>query len=134
MNIYHKELQINSSFYIFRAHLENEVVVGIEAFRSVGETYPIDMADDEAIKTFARKGSTDSLDITTDFSEAQRVLEGTIKWDGCSDINFYPDTAGNEHYCGKPVAIELGQVIGESYEFARELMGNSVDENCFYDR
>lgn len=131
-----KEVIIYHSTYIIRANdikAEN-YHVNLEIFRSVGECYSEEGVDyDPPRKCFPRKGETNSLNTTYDLADAQRVLQGYIKWDGCSDIDFFPDHGGNEHFCGKPGAVGLGALIDHAYEFAREIMGDKVLDDCFYD-
>ena len=96
---------------------ENEVVVGIKAYAREGE-------DENGFNTYVKVGSNGNGTTTINLEEAQRVLEGYIKWDGCSDFDFYPDHGGNEHFCGKRHAVGLGKLLEFIYDEARIIMGS----------
>lgn len=113
MTIEHK---FGHTKYLFKLSLANEVVVDVEVFRATGE-------DEGEHLLFQRKNAENGMDVTGSLDEAERVLEGDVKWDGCSNLNFFPDCGGNEHFCGKNSAIELGLVLSALYDDARELMG-----------
>jgi hypothetical protein len=70
---------------------------------------------------------------TYSLDEAQRVVEGYIKWDGCSDITFYPDQGGNVHFCGEKSAKVIGELLRVTYQIAEGFLGDKVDKDCFYD-
>jgi hypothetical protein len=128
MKISLKDIQIQNSTYTFQAtYTEGNYHVDIEVFRCMSETYwekGVDLVT--PIKNYPRKGATSSMDDTQSLADAQRVLSCYVKWDGCSDIDFYPDRKGNEHFCGKKSATEIGLVIDQVYEFARETMGSEI--------
>jgi len=128
-----KTVKINNTIYYLKAFLKNEVVVQVDAFQCTGECYQErDVVYDPPRPTFIKIRTTNSLDTTYFLEDAQRVFEGDIKWDGCSSLNFFPDEGGNEHFCGKNSAVALGSLIGEAYQFAKELMGDEVfDEDLF---
>lgn len=48
---------------------------------------------------YERKGATSGMDTTSNLDEAQPLLAGLIKWDGCSHVNF-GDEEGYVHLCG----------------------------------
>lgn len=130
-----KEIMIGNTTYFLKANYKSEdCYVDIETFICVGECYQEkDEIYDPPKKQFPKKGATSSNDTTYNLEDAQRVFSGYIKWDGCSDVDFYPDHRGNEHFCGIKAALALGSLLEASYEFARELMGDKVDDECFYD-
>ena len=121
--------------YVFTTEPVNEVITKVQCF-AVTHFEEIHFADDPKGKTvegpfFERRGATASNDTTNLLDEAQRVFEGTIKWDGCSDIRFYPDEGGYSHYCGRPGACDLGFLMDNAYSLAKEVMGDKVYEECF---
>lgn len=116
----------DGSKYTIRAkeRLPYEVWVDIEAFDIIYKF--------EAHIYYKRKGATCSDDTTTDLNDAQRVFTAYIKWDGCSDFDFYPDRGGNDHFCGKSYAVSLGETIGSAYELALELLGDKADDEDMF--
>lgn len=97
-------------------NMVNEVVVGVKVYRTDGE-------DEDGQLSYVKVGSNGNAATTTNLEEAQRVLEGYVKWDGCSDFDFYPDHGGNEHFCGKKHAVGLGKLLDFIYDEARTMMG-----------
>lgn len=80
-----------------------------------------------------RKGADSSMDDTDNFDDAERYIEGTVKWDGCSHFNF-GDGTGYLHLCGGAHIEQLGQVCNVIYERCGELMvaeGTNVLEGEF---
>ena len=64
---------------------------------------------------FEKKG-TDNLRTTTNKEEAKTILEGTIKWDGCSDVSF-GDKNGYMHNCDGFITLtEILQTIHEEVQ------------------
>lgn len=53
-----------------------------------------------------------------DLDKAERVIKGSIKWDGCSNWNMMPDDT-LLHFCGKEGAIGLGTLLGRLYDIAK---------------
>lgn len=132
-----KEVTVGHQLFVLRVKnfKEDNYHVDIEAFAVTGEVYSEKGLEyDPPMKSFARKGARSSMDTTYELDEAQRVIDGYVKWDGCSDLDFFPDRNGNDHFCGKNNAMGLGLLIGEIYEFARELLGSKVsDRELFND-
>ncbi|MGB1373613.1 MAG: hypothetical protein ACPG6R_10865 [Aequoribacter sp.] len=56
------------------------------------------------------------------------IVKGQIKWDGCSDFEFYP--GGNIHCCGFPDAERLFRIIKKLHSIAVYVIGNA-DEDLF---
>ena len=54
--------------------------------------------------------------------KAARMIEGSIKWDGCSNLNLYPDEECMTHFCGRESATDLGEVLGKMYDLAAEII------------
>ena len=108
----------------------NDYYVDVVAWAVTGEVYEeMEVEFDPPKRIYERKGATSSLDTTYDLGEAQRVFEGFIKWDGCSDLTIYPDEDGNNHFCGAQSARSLGLVISAAYDLAKELMGSNCDSS-----
>jgi hypothetical protein len=130
------ETEINHIMYVlkFKINPEHLYSVEVEAYTVTGEVLRENFVDyDPPKKTYERVGATSSNDTTYSLEDAKRTFEGWIKWDGCSDIQFFPDEMGNNHFCGKASAVNLGLLVSEAYDHAATFMGDKVDEGCFYD-
>ena len=77
-------------------------------------------------KEFQLRGKSGIDEITTELNEASRVLEGSIKWDGCSNLDFYPDEEPMYHFCGKGDLTRYTDMLAKVYDLAREAMGDKV--------
>lgn len=114
--------------YLIRVRHENadDCHVDVEVFAIAAE-------DEDEKPLFEKKGSTCSMDVTEDINDAQRVIEGMVKWDGCSHLNFFPDEEGYVHYCGRTSAVQLGELIGLVYDEARKGMTDKVHDLELYE-
>jgi hypothetical protein len=124
-----KNIKINNTEYVLCLTKDDSesVTVDIDVFEVKGECYQEKgVVYDPPKPYYPLKGSNCSYDTTYDTENAQRVVSAYVKWDGCSDIDFYPDSDGNEHYCGKNSAVQLGSVIESVYDFAKEALGPEV--------
>jgi len=118
-------LVISGREFIIHAKPANEVVIKVEVFKSWVSMY------EDGSKQYPIRGAVSGMDTTDDLEQAQRMFTGTIKWDGCSDLNFFPDEDGYEHFCGRKGAIALGELINQAYEIAWGMMPNSNDRELF---
>lgn len=57
---------------------------------------------------------------TDDFAKAEIFLAGDLKWDGCSNLAFYPQTNTMLHLCGVKDVTAVGELMANLYEIARE--------------
>lgn len=55
-------------------------------------------------------------------AEAQVFLSGSIKWDGCSNLQFDEQDNVCLHFCGKKAAMNVGVLLGRLYELAEKHM------------
>lgn len=118
----------NSKFHIF-----DEFVFIINGGEYSAEIIAIeitarDVNTDEIF--FSRKGSTSSLDTTSSMAEANRAAVAFVKWDGCTEIDFYPDEDGGSHYCGAPALEKFCSMVKELRELAKRNIVR-VDERFF---
>ncbi len=58
---------------------------------------------------------------TDDITKAEWFLRGSIKWDGCSNLEFN-DGDVMLHFCGKRQAMGVGIVLGRLYDLARKVI------------
>lgn len=60
----------------------------------------------------------------TDFDQAERFVDGSIKWDGCSHLNFGDgeDNPGYMHVCGARYFRNLASALRETFLIASREM------------
>lgn len=79
-------------------------------FRAFEIVYEMDGKD-----YFELKGSgTGASDAVDDMDKAERLVEGVVKWDGCSHLTF-GDHEGYLHLCGKHNIESLSEIIKKIY-------------------
>ena len=86
--------------------------------------YRMEGRDENDAPLYWRAGAISSLDDTKDWKEADKFLEVTIKWDGCSHWN----PAEYWHMCGKGDAIETSTLFIRLYEWAKEFGMDRLDD------
>ena len=60
------------------------------------------------------------------YNESELRLKATIKWDGCSHVNF--EDSGYLHLCGKSYWVEHGKMMLALYEtIASKITGYNKD-------
>jgi hypothetical protein len=82
------------------------------------------------IPFFSKKGAESSDDTTEKIEDAQTLICGTVKWDGCCHYNF-GDEDGYIHLCGKHSTKNLIEVIQRVYNHSGKLMKDSADKTEF---
>lgn len=112
------KIRLNKEFVV-RYWLINDVVMGFEAFRVIGESDSF---------LYEKKNSNHGMDSTEDLDDAQIFVSGDIKWDGCSNIYFNEQDNGMIHFCDKKSTVDLGIMLGRLYDIASEVIPN-VDKN-----
>lgn len=75
---------------------------------------------------YPEKDSNGSEQVET-LDAAAVYLSGSIKWDGCSNLNFDEQDRVMLHFCSKTSATNIGVLLGRLYELAAELMPEQVD-------
>lgn len=73
---------------------------------------------------FNRKGATSWPDNVDEIGDAQPYLSGFVKWDGCSDFDFF-----ETHFCGPRDYKTHCSLLRYIYERAHELMGREPEES-----
>lgn len=101
--------------FVVRTWMINEYVVGVEAFEVIG------VDNDDGPPMMLKKGWKSSPDdCTSNPDEAELFVEGSIKWDGCSDLTIGRD--GYIHSCGREGPQKLGALLERLYDIARDAM------------
>lgn len=68
---------------------------------------------------YNREGYTSSPDPVESREAAQVFIEGSLKWDGCLDLNFEDQPI---HFCGEDDADEFAKLLPFIYELGKELI------------
>ena len=55
------------------------------------------------------------------YDEGEPCLEGSIKWDGCANIQFLG--MQYKHFCGKRYIVEYGQMLIELFQTVTSYIG-----------
>lgn len=63
---------------------------------------------------YTRDGAVDSMDTTTDPEQAEVLIQGSIKWDGCGNFTF--DQHAQTHLCGYEDVRRFQAVFDRIYE------------------
>lgn len=72
---------------------------------------------------FQRGGGYASPDPVASIDEAERFLDGSVKWDGCSNMSFDAIKNGvNLHFCSRADAKAIGELLAACYDLAAEWM------------
>ena len=59
---------------------------------------------------------------TDNFEKAETFLEGTVKWDGCSNFEFSAQKNAMLHCCSKDDVVAIGTLLGRIYDCAARLI------------
>lgn len=88
------------------------------------EVWHVVMRTMDGVPEFQRKGSAWGPNGVPDIADAERYLQGHIKWDGCSEFSFGPDEEhGNDfHWCGPHDYKQHFALLEALYKRSRELM------------
>lgn len=82
----------------------------------------------ENCRWYERKGVFSPMDNpTNDLGEAQRLVEGMVKWDGCAHYNFGDDN-GYLHLCGAANVEDLARLLTEIHRRCGQLMTEAGQE------
>lgn len=73
-----------------------------------------------------------STEPTKDRAQAERMLEGSVKWDGCADLSFEPDSnepgaANRIHFCGADDVADLAEMFSRLYAQVKEDLDGKAD-------
>ena len=97
-------------------------------FRAVEITATdIGKGDFKAERGWPKDGGDGPLDLVYDPAQAERFIEGFVKWDGCSEISF----DGSMHLCGKEAIDQLADGLKRIHARCGELLGDKALEGAF---
>lgn len=116
-------------FFIRGTLVAEGCAANVEAFGVVGALYPDGTKeyvapDDESLPLLFGSHGNEG---TEDISKVKPFLGGGIKWDNCANLIFEEDAGHYLHFCDRQQAVNVGILMGELYDLARELIGERWD-------
>lgn len=73
---------------------------------------------------FTERGALTHPSPVETMDEAEPYFHGSVKWDGCSNWNFDEQERCMLHGCSKSDIVNLGLILGECWEWTKELLPN----------
>ena len=70
-------------------------------------------------------------DYTENTAKAAIFLEGSIKWDGCSDMYFAEQEGVSMHFCGKRDLENVGKLLMNIWNLGGELIPSADEDFCY---
>lgn len=67
-------------------------------------------------------GENNAANPAESFEAAPTYLSGSIKWDGCSNLQFDEQESCMLHFCSRKGASNVGVLLERLYDLAREAM------------
>jgi hypothetical protein len=114
-----QEFWLNDINFYFRIKNSNSVVVDFEAYET--RIYDDGNGAPNKLICFNEQGSEE---YTHDVSKADIYVNGFIKWDGCSEVDF----ARNIHSCGgRTDLVRLGKLFEEVFSVASGMIDSSAE-------
>jgi hypothetical protein len=83
--------------------------------------------DDQGNPLFPKANSSVSPDPVKNIEDSEPYLHGSVKWDGCSNWHFDEQERIMLHGCCKEDIERFGKVMGECWEWTKELCPNWLD-------
>lgn len=105
------------------AHLDDEAVImaaSESTMMAFWVVYPL-FETSEGGMVYQLKDAPGQPDPTTDIDQAECLMRGTIKWDGCMDL-MLGDSRGSIHFCGRHSALIFDRAIRAVFEIAEQRM------------
>lgn len=70
---------------------------------------------------------TDDCRETEKIEEAEVVVSGSVKWDGCSNWDFHTDEC-MAHFCDRKGLTDFGELLGRLWDLAADKVPASICE------
>jgi hypothetical protein len=106
--------------YVFRYDVK-EYVVGFEVFSATcGPVSSEELAKIASPSDLSYRKRKDLNNFTDQLNDAERLIEGDIRWDGCANFLIEPDQDTMIHTCSAAEALAIGQALHIAYEEARQ--------------
>lgn len=107
---------IELGYSVLMERIENRCEFKIYA---INHTDHYDGDDDNKIELFYEKKDASGNNYTTKLEEAVVFIEGTVKWDGCS--NWAVDNDGVMiHGCTREHLVNVGEIMARCYDLAND--------------
>jgi hypothetical protein len=71
---------------------------------------------------FHKKDSGGYPDPVEDIKNAEPMLRGSVKWDGCSNWDFSLQEMNLFHGCSKKDLVNIGLILGEAWDMTKTLI------------
>jgi hypothetical protein len=89
--------------------------------------------DFKADRGWTKKGAVNSSELVYDPMEAERYIDGHVKWDGCSNINFGDESSdGYMHFCGREGIEQMSKVLLRVFARCGELLGDRALKGAWH--
>lgn len=67
----------------------------------------------------------DGFGLTESLADAELFIEGSIKWDGCSNWTLNPEPNHMQHFCGREGLEKFGQLLLRLWDLAADKVPHS---------
>ena len=84
--------------------------------------YAVDVDLDSEVAVSFKIRDVLSFNQEGDAELGEVIIDGWVKWDGCSDWNFTDDCY---HFCSKEQAMRIGVLFGKLYDYAEQAIPHS---------
>lgn len=95
---------------------ESECAYGFEVFKLT-----VCEQEDQQIAMYPAKEPQPGAHLVADLNDADPELTGTVKWDGCADVDFQPDGI-LVHFCGEDDFTRLYLILRTIYSRCAQLI------------
>jgi hypothetical protein len=109
--------------------LEFAVVIAPDEYFVEYKIYEIVANDFDGKPLFQRAGSHFHPDPVERLDEAEVYLEGSVKWDGCSNWNLDDPSGGLRHFCSREQLENVGKILAACYDLTPEFCPNYLEES-----
>jgi len=85
------------------------------------DIYEIDCEDSDGAPNFHKAGSPIHPDPVKNIEDAEKYLNGDVKWDGCSNWFFDEQERGMLHGCDRNDLLNIGKIMASCWDLTKEL-------------
>lgn len=85
------------------------------------EFFDCTLADGSVSRQYAKSGSPTNNPTETDFDNAQAIMTGHVKWDGCANFDLQPDEC-MVHFCSEKGIADFALIMRCIYREAGAMM------------
>lgn len=96
--------------YVLRWRLTSDYAAAFQVFAVLGKEVPMGRL------LFAKLGEDHDYVGLDDLDNAACEMQGQIKWDGCTDIDYPSAEKVMDHFCGRKSLLEWGALFGRVYD------------------